>query len=316
MGTARARALSMGGAYFSVEDDFSAGFYNPGAFKMNATKNERRIRLFFNPAASLTAFKDLSDYNYDYARDNKLTVEEALMSLSMAIKGFAVTTPMLDFGIGLGEEIIDTDSADLSDGGRVFSFKNMNAGTFHSAFVNMKIASNISIGLSGTLYNRGFDKSSDIENGYTFGVQIAPNPKLNVGIVYTQIPAMYETARMGLESIENGSAISGLSYHPDDNTILSVDLRTVNKEDRDTSRQIHLGFERKIFDRLALRGGYYRHKASAHDVYSVGFGVLPRWNKIKKFSGSTRNDILSYAFILEENSFSRRWHVLSLLIRM
>ncbi len=60
MGTARARALSMGGAYFSVEDDFSAGFYNPGAFKMNATNNERRVRFFFNPAASVTAFKDLA----------------------------------------------------------------------------------------------------------------------------------------------------------------------------------------------------------------------------------------------------------------
>ncbi len=316
MGTARARALAMAGAYYSVEDDFSAGFYNPGAFKIHATKNERRIKLFFNPVASLTAFKDYSDYDYDYSRDGELTFEEALVSLSMAIKGLTFTTTYLDFGIGLGEEIIGGSAASMKTAGELLSFEGMNSGAFHSAFVNMKIAPAVSIGLAGTLYSHGFDDSNDLDSGYTFGVQLAPNPKLNVGIVYTEIPEDFENARMGLESVESNSAISGLTYHPDEKTILSFDLRSVNKEDNDTSRQIHMGFERTFYERISFRAGYYREKATDHNIYSAGIGLLPRWEKIKKFSGTTRNDILSYAFILEENSYSRRWHVLSLLLRM
>ena len=56
VGTVRARALAMGGAYHSIEDDFSAGFYNPAAFRVNPTRNERPFRLFFNPNASHLTF--------------------------------------------------------------------------------------------------------------------------------------------------------------------------------------------------------------------------------------------------------------------
>ena len=54
-GLTRARALAMGSAYFSIEDDFSAGFYNPGAFKLNTTRRERNFKLYFNPLIPVIA---------------------------------------------------------------------------------------------------------------------------------------------------------------------------------------------------------------------------------------------------------------------
>ena len=48
-GSARVRALAMGSAYHSVEDDFSAGFYNPGAFKLNRTREEHKFSFFSIP---------------------------------------------------------------------------------------------------------------------------------------------------------------------------------------------------------------------------------------------------------------------------
>ena len=37
----RARSLAMGGAYHSLIDDFSAGIYNPGAFRINNARGKR-----------------------------------------------------------------------------------------------------------------------------------------------------------------------------------------------------------------------------------------------------------------------------------
>jgi len=260
-GTARARALAMGSAYHSVEDDFSAGFYNPGAFKLNASKDEKRFRLFFNPAAGFVSFYDYSTHDYDFDRDDKLTFAEALLSLSSFFKGMAYTTPMVDFGLGLGEEVICRGDG-TGHAARMFTVENLNRCSFHSVFANLKIAPPVSLGIAGTLYSSRLEGERKFGRGFSFGVLLKPNPKMNVGIVYNEMPADFADARMELECIENGSATSGISYHPDDKTVLSIDLRTVNKENQPTSRQIHAGFERRVGERLALRAGYYRRKST------------------------------------------------------
>lgn len=314
-GMARSRALAMGGAFHSVEDDFSAGFYNPGAFRIYSVKSERRLKVFFNPAATASALYDYSKYDYDYDRDDELTVGEALYSLAFFLKGMTYTTTVLDMGFGLGEEVIDFTSQKTMPE-HVFSFEGMSRCQFHSAFVNLKIAPPVSIGVSGTLYSSRAEEKMTVRDGYTFGVLIKPDPRLNIGIVYYKLPEMFSGARMGLENIENETATSGISYMPDDQTVLSIDLRAVNKEDLPTSRQVHAGIERRFFNRLALRAGYYRSKETHDDVMSFGIGILPRWEKISKYSGTTRNDVLSYSFIADERSFERRWHIISLLVRL
>jgi len=313
-GTARARALAMGSAYHSLEDDLAAGFYNPGAFKLNAAKGERRFRLFINPVAPVAGFYDFSKYDIDFDRDGGLSVGEALYALSWLVKGFGLTTQFVDLGVGLGEEAVGSGRGD--DSGRFFSVKGLTSYSFHSAFVNLKIARSISMGIAGTLYNARIDQTSTVKGGYSFGVLLAPNPKMDVGIVYYRMPREFENARMGLDCIEDGAATAGISYHPDMNTVLSIDLRTVNKEDQPTSREIHAGLERRFFERIALRAGYYRRKSSNDDVFSFGVGVLPLWEKIAKYPNSSRNDIFSYTLILDENSVKRRWHVVSLLLRL
>ena len=312
-GTIRARALAMGGAYHSMEDNFSAGFYNPGAFKLNVTKNERRFRLFFNPALTAVALYDLSKYDRDYDKDNKLTVSEVLLSAALFFKGMVFTTPVVDIGLGLGEEIIDFEGQNVS--GRMFSVEGLSKGSFHSAFFNVKIAPPVSLGITGTLFGSNVGGKDNFSGGYTFGVLLKPNPKLNVGIAYNNVPDDFSEARMDIECIEKGSATSGISYYPDEKTVVSMDLRTVNKEDQPTSRQIHTGLERRFGERIALRAGYYRKKDTKHNVFSFGIGILPLWEKISKYSHSTRQDIFSYTLIMEEESFKRRWHVLSLLFR-
>ncbi|MBN1292291.1 MAG: hypothetical protein JXB48_10670 [Candidatus Latescibacteria bacterium] len=312
-GTLRARALAMGSAYYSIEDDFSAGLYNPGAFKINATRSERRYRIFFNPLTAGVGLYNLNRYDRDYEVDDKLTFGETLWSIATVFKGAVYTTPVVDIGVNLNEEIIDHES--VIEKKRFFSIEQLSKQSFHSAFVNFKIASTVSFGIAGSLYNTYSNDKNNYKAGHTFGVMLNPNPKMKVGIAYNYFPASSSDARYGLESLENETVTSGVSYYPDNKTVLSLDLRNLNKEDKNTAREIHTGFERKFFDRFALRSGYYRKKSTKDDVISFGIGILPKWEKLSKYATSSRNDILSYTVIFEENGYKNRWHVFSLLLR-
>jgi len=314
-GTTRARALAMGSAYHSIEDDFSAGFYNPGAFKLNASRSERKFRVFLNPVASVVAFYDYATYNRDFVVDDKLTFQEILIASSMFLKGAVYTTPVVDIGLGFEEEVFLKSTASEKLSKRVFSAEGLTKCSFNSAFMNFRIAPQVSLGIAGTLYNSREGGESSYKGGYAFSVLLLPHPKMNVGIVYNEIPDDFSTARMGLEDIEGGTASSGISYYPDNKTVLSIDLRNLNKENDVTSREIHTGIERRLGDRIAMRAGYFRRKSNNDNIFSFGIGFLPLWEKIKKKNNSTRNDIFSYTLIMEEIGFKRCWHVFSLLLR-
>ena len=125
----RSRALAMGSACHSLIDDFSAGLYNPGSFKLNNTREEKKFRLFFNPIGMSLAFYDYSKYNRDFEQDDKLSIAEGLLSVSMLLKGAVFTTQLFDFGISLGEEII-TDNSSLKHNKRFFSIERYTYSSF------------------------------------------------------------------------------------------------------------------------------------------------------------------------------------------
>lgn len=312
-GLSRGRALAMGSAYHSVMDDLSSGLYNPAAFRVGRSGGERRVRLFFNPAGMAASLNDFSRYDQDYAVDDELTAEEGFRSCALFIKGAALSTPLFDLGINLGEEIIGEDI--LRNRKRFYSIEGFNRGSFNTAFLNFKIAQSVSLGIAGTLYSSRIEGQTTHMGGYTFGILMNPNPKLNVGIAYNEIPEKFSRARFVLESIEGGTVSSGISYQPGKNTVVSIDLRNLNKEDKHASREIHTGIERIFRDRIALRAGYYRKKLTDNDVYSFGIGILPIWEKVSTNMNSSRSDILTYSLISEENGYKCRWHVFSLLLR-
>ncbi len=312
-GTVRVRALAMGGAYTAVRDDFAAGLYNPGAFIVSREAGERRLHVYLNPVAAPVAFYDFGDRDNLWRRDGELTTDEALESLAMVVKGVTWSTAALDLGVGLWEEGF---AGRVRDGGRFLTVEGLTRRVFHSVYANVKVAPTVSLGLTGTLYRMRDGGETVTSGGYTFGVLLAPNPGLDVGIAFSQMPEEARDARMPLEDIEHGSATAGLAYHPDDRTMFSIDLRAVNKEDLPTSREIHTGIERRVGDRIALRAGYFRKKETKNDVVSLGIGVLPFWPRTPKYRHASRQDILSYTLVLEEDGFKRRWHILSLMYRL
>ena len=305
----------MGSAYHSLVDDFSSGLYNPGAFRINKTREDRSLRLFFNPAGMAAAFVDYAGDDRFMRRDDELTGTEALLAAAQFFKGAVYTTPLLDMGINLGEEILASGDDPAAEAKRFLSIREQTMGAMYSAFANLKIASTVSLGATGTLYQSRLDGETKRDTGFQFGVLLNPNPKLNVGIVYYDLPEDFTNARFELESIESDAVTGGISYYPDDRTVLSIDLRNLNKDDTRSSREIHAGFERLVTGRFALRGGYFRKKETDHDVYSLGIGILPFWDRISKYRNTVRNDLVSYTWITENDGGRCHWHVFSLMLR-
>lgn len=312
----RARALSMGSAYTSVTDDFSSGLYNPGTFMLNKTRNERPFRIFLNPVGMGTAFKDYSRYDRDYIRDDKLTFDEALISASLLLKGAVFENQFFNIGFNLGEQCIPEPSA-ASGQKHFFSIRDYSKRSFDTTFINFKISETVSLGLSGTIFrNRTDDKHTDYIKGYAFGVLIKPNPKLNVGVAYNDIPAkISKNNRFMMESIEGETVMTGISYYPDEKSVLSIDLRNLNKDDKLAAREIHTGIERRFGERIALRAGYFQQKETGDNFYSFGIGILPMWEKISKYVNSTRTDLISYSYILEKNDKNYNYHIFSMLFK-
>jgi len=313
-GTARARALAMGSAYCSLEDDLSSGLYNPASLCVNAARAERKFRIFFNPAGSVSAFNDYSRYDLDYREDRGLSETEILQAASMLVKGAVFTAPEVDIGFVFHEPAVRGDlSGTLRK--RFFTVEDVTRESFHSAVVKVKIAPTVSLGLAGSLYRTREQGKMEYRSGHAFGVLIDPTPKMKVGLTYMQMPDEAPDSRMELERFDSGAITGGVSYYPDRETALSIDVRNMNRDDRGASREIHAGAERIFAKRAAFRLGYFRKKDTSDDVYSFGLGILPAWERISKYRYSARYDLFSYSFVLEEGNSSRHWHVLSLLLR-
>ena len=313
-GTSRARAIAMGGAYVAAQDGNGAGLYNPGAFFAEREAGGPRLRWMLNPVPFSVGLYDYRDRDRYWSVDDGLSAAEVLESASMTLKGLTLDTEYFDVGLCLWEEVL-SDKTGVNGSGRMFSVEGLSRGTFHTAFANIRVAPTISIGLSGMLYRFRGDGKTTTSGGYSFGVLLAPAPRLHVGLSYMVLPDAATDARMVLEDIENETAIAGLSYHLDDRTVVAIDLRAVNKDDHATSRQIHTGLERRFAGRFAVRAGYYRKKDTQDDVISIGVGILPRWSGSDGSNSAVLSDIVSYTLVLEENGTRRRWHIVSLVCR-
>ena len=313
-GISRGRAIAMGGAYHSVVDDFSAMWYNPSALRVNKTREERNLRLFFNPLGMAVGLADYARFDRDMVRDDELTPGEGALALLSLFRGAVYTTPMVDFGLSLGEEMLSADPARVETH-RFFSAREQSLGSMYAASANVKIASTVSIGLSGALYYSRVNGEAVTGSGYTFGVLLNPNRRLNVGIAYHDLADEMPEARFPMETIADGTVVGGISYYPDEDITFSIDLRNLNKDDKRSSREIHAGLERVFGNRVALRAGYFRKNETDNDVLSVGFGLLPFWDRISRYRNSARSDILTYTWIIDKNGERSDWHLFSLMLR-
>jgi hypothetical protein len=279
------------------------------------------FRLYVQPLAPLIAARDLCELDTRWKRDDRLTVQESLLALALLLKGATFSTPTLGIGV-LGFE----ESVNHRPSRRFFDFRSAVATYWNVLAVNVRLADTVSLGGSAALCHRWDEQANRVlGDAYSFGVLLKPDPRMNVGLTYFDLSRDVADSRSHLERIGDQTVNAGFSYYPDDKTVLCLDLRNLNDEEREAAREIHLGVERIVLNYCALRIGYFRRKLSnpADHVFTTGIGIARSEHMLARGRPASRLEVLSYAFIREEctapggpRQGSQNWHALSVLLRI
>lgn len=301
--TVNPRPMALGGAFVSVEDDIAALIWNPAAFILYETEVSHRLSVHINPGIPVLLLrKDHQD------------VADFLVFLGAAVKGVTYSHHWAEMGLLLWEEPLYNPAEPAN--GRFFDPDHILSYHTHTFGFRIRLAPTVSLGSSGNLYrikdNHG---KSVLASGVNYGVLLKPTKGLEVGLTYFDFPSSLAQLRWDMEGLRDESVNAGISLHPDDETIVALDIRDAGGGENISWNRLRFGFERTIWEYLALRFGYFQAGRQKHDVYSFGLGLSGRSAPGRRALHHNHSGYLAnYALLMEEGEQSQRlWHLLSIL---
>ncbi len=310
--TLKCRSLAMGAAVMAVPDDFGALSMNPAAVELYAAPKTFRVTLLLNPVGPMVALARWRDLR---GATGSRTGDVAVAAATL-LKGAAVTISPFEVLATWGEETPGFGPRRYGPEG--FHLRNY-LDAFSSSFgVKLRLASQVAIGVGTDVWHLSREHRQLWQWGFSYGVFLRPDPRVSVGLVYTELPDSFSNARRTMERIGDESLNLGLAWRPFATTVVSVDLRHIGEEGTALTRELHLGAEQVIFAHLALRGGLYRERDSRRFTYSCGVGLLD----LNALVGSERQFahpafLVNYALVYREMPDGQdRWHLLSMLFRL
>lgn len=312
LSTTKVRPLALGGAFMAVKDGLPAFNYNPAAFELYSFEKKFRLTFHLNPILPVVA---LADYQ-TLIKDGKFGLVDFLTCLGLLFKSITISTEFFDTGFLFYDESLRHFSRFKS--GKIFDcsgFLDNNSSVF---LFKLKLARRVQIGATGGIFLAKDRGKRRWGWGSSYGVLLQPSERLNVGVVYFDLPQKLGDFRTNLERLEDETINIGTACKLDQNTTFTLDVRNLTEEYKKASREVHLGFERIFFSHLALRAGYYRKKISKSEVFSFGVGILDN-NRFTSLENQFAhpNYFLNYSFILEKSpQGDRQWHFLSLIFRI
>jgi len=296
----------MGGAFTSIEDDVESVLYNPGCFNLYKYPKDFKVTVFMNPLMSLLAFQHYSD-NFSKNPDRR----DFLNATALLFKSVVISIRQFETGVVIGEESFNNVMVNKQS--RVFAYNNLWNDNSNTVFMKLRLAQRVSIGVNGTYYQRKIDEKNEDGIGFSYGIVLKPNDKLNVGLSYIDLPDKMADYRVRLERIFDETMNVGMSYNLFKGTTLALDVRNLTEENKDNVREFHFGFEQRIFNILALRGGYFKERFTDNETFSAGIGLI---DSNIFFSGDDKFNhhdyMINYSFVHDE---SREWHMFSFLWR-
>ncbi|MBI5789257.1 MAG: hypothetical protein HZA78_10425 [Candidatus Schekmanbacteria bacterium] len=255
------RPLAMGGAFSGVADDGNAIYWNPAGL---ALSGQVQISTMHNIGAA-------NDSNYDqYVGMVIPTGNYGALGLAYVYnKDFLYRLNGRKYGflrdeywqIGYGIFLDKDRSVSLG-----MSFK--------------AVATERNTGVR-VVENDWYDL--DFGGMWLFGKTMGKSKMFSLGfLLQNASEAQFMRKDSAAEMIRN--LRPGLSFRPDEKTVLSVELydalgKTKNSSE-DVSRDVRLGIERQFTDYFVLRAGVYHVNNDIYRAYTGGIGIKPfqRWD--------------------------------------
>jgi len=307
--TAKVRAMALGGAYFSAEDDLFSAQWNPASFGSPGRLRHRRIRIVLSPATTILALNALRTRNSSWNRDDRLSEREAIFSALWGVK--AVSIEWRNWNLAF----VNTDEPlrQRADGESAIGGWNGVTGHTYTLALAFKLAPEVTIGASVTREERS-DGIAEQGWGGSFGILVRPSRYLNAGLTYVSRPEGLSELDEDLERIDRGTVNGGISVYPWTGMVLLLDLRNLdNSGSKFGSAEPHVGIEQTIRGIMSLRAGWHRVIESKGNVVTCGFGVKPFWRTAPSRRSGRQLDFVSYTFIWQQKG-AGRWHMLAVNI--
>jgi hypothetical protein len=298
--TSNPRPMGIGGAFISITDDLPALIWNPAAFTLYEREVSHRLSVHLNPVAPVLIL-----------REEHHNVEDFLGALGTVVRAVTFSHRWAEMGLLFWEEPLYNPAASVN--GRFFDAEHILKQHIHTFGLRVRLASTVSLGSTGNLYRiRDKEGKSVLAGGANYGVLLKPTRGLVVGLTYFDFPGPMAELRWETEGLRDESINGGISVHPDNRTIVAMDLRDAGGEEKIGWNKFRFGFERTFWEHLALRFGYFQTGTQRYDVYSFGLGLFGRGRRGQGAPPYDHNSYLAnYALLVEEGK--RDQHFLHLL---
>ncbi len=302
--------VSMGGAYSSVEDGVGSIEYNPATVDFWNLKRGVRFALLVNPVGSAGLYSYLkSQQHASLDQDQWWNVARALL------KGVVFGIPYFQGGVLLYEEPLGR-YFDLSSS-KPLSARGLMSNHYETAFGRINLADRVALGGTISLYSFLEGDSTRRTLGASYGVLMKPSRKLNVGVMFYDVPDTIGAIRLPIERLAGGTVNVGISYRPFRGNVTSLDVRNLTEESKPATREVHVGVEQKVGQIVGLRAGFFLNNDTHKKYVSAGVGLLSSNLFRSRGIGFDNPDfMLNYAFVAErsDQKWGDRWHMLSFLL--
>lgn len=314
LSTSKCRAIAMGSAFMAVSDDLVTSSFNPATFDLYREQKNFRLTFFFNPITPVVSLKDNGVFG-DHDSTKKTNPEEILRSLGLLFKGIAFSVKFFEGGFVFSEESL-YNQARLQR--KKFFHINQFWNDYSNSFIlRFRLAPQVAIGFCTSVYNVKNITEQNWDFGTSYGVQLKPNKKMSVGVVYIGLSKELPDYREPIERIVDDTIHLGFTFQPNKTSTLSLDIRNLNKEENNQIFEVHAGFEQIFFSTLALRGGYFQEN-SDHHYLSGGIGLINENNFFRMENRFGHEQfVLNYSIVLEKHKKQlNKWHFLSFTFRV
>ena len=306
MNYGRTRAIGMGTAFTAVESGLESALYNPATFQYIEAHKGLKFSVLFNPVVSAGLY---NLYNND-SREGISTGDWYNVFRTLP-KAIVLSSEKWEFGL-INHEELETRSSfhkqiKFVEGDHFFQHH------VENFIARIKLAKQVQLGAAVQYYSAFVEDSLQHGFGASYGVFIKPHSKLNVGVVFVNLPVGMKNVRVNHDRFNTESVNVGFAYRPFSQTTIALDVRNLSEESQTTTREIHFGVEQGIFNQIYLRSGFYRDRFNKKNRFSFGIGLL-NLNMFRlddaKYYGP--NLAINYALMVEPNELeNRRWHFLT-----
>lgn len=291
------RALSMAGAFTSVQDYHNSLYWNPAGLILAKDRSEYRnsdlIKVNFDIPSLYVAFMGLAIHSIshcgeDYEDEDEEETPYCLQLFAYSFRGITfINRDNFLVSLNLHEDLIDYET----------SYENILDNSYQTLITSYEFGRELSIGSSFNYYQVYHDSVRISGFGLNLGIQYNSTKckGLTYGLSYFKFQDNVKYVRSRVERIFDNSLTFGICYNYHEKLIVAMDIKNINDINKKYFCESHFGFEEELSKSFYLRQGFYLKNNFINNVVTT-FGLGYRTHLFETLKEKYLNIGLGFLF--------------------